>query len=172
MSALMSKIFCLIGSLLTILIQNISYNPDSNYHLLASRTQSIPLPSPTDFPTYIVNGNLVIDLRYIIAGILFVIASITDFVDGRVARKYNMVTEFGKMVDAISDKMLTNSLLVILASTGMISPVLAVIFIVMLFPADKADRLELHESIPQYEIITEKLRIGICELCQFILINL
>ena len=41
-----------------------------------------------------------------------------------------MVTDFGKMVDAISDKMLTNSLLVILSSTGMISPVIALIFIV------------------------------------------
>ena len=41
-----------------------------------------------------------------------------------------MVTDFGKMVDAISDKMLTNSLLVILASNGMISPVIAVVFIV------------------------------------------
>ena len=50
--------------------------------------------------------------------------------DGRVARKYNMVTDFGKMIDAISDKMLTNSLLVILAANAMISPVIAVIFIV------------------------------------------
>ena len=64
------------------------------------------------------------------AGILFIIASLTDFFDGYIARKYNMVTDFGKMVDAISDKMLTNSLLVILACNGMISPVIAVIFIV------------------------------------------
>ena len=41
-----------------------------------------------------------------------------------------MVTDFGKMIDAISDKMLTNSTLVILACNGMISPVIAVIFIV------------------------------------------
>ena len=61
---------------------------------------------------------------------MFIIASLTDFFDGYVARKYNMVTDFGKMVDAISDKMLTNSLLVILSSESMISPVLAVIFIV------------------------------------------
>ena len=80
--------------------------------------------------TYIVNGNIYIELKYIIAGVLFVIASLTDFFDGYIARKYNMVTDFGKMVDAISDKMLTNSLLVILASTGMISAVIAVIFIV------------------------------------------
>ena len=83
-----------------------------------------------DLPSYIVNGNIYIELKYIIAGVLFIIASITDFFDGKVARKYNMVTDFGKMIDAISDKMLTNSLLVILASNGMISPIIAVIFIV------------------------------------------
>ena len=83
-----------------------------------------------ELPTYLVNGNIYIELKYIIAGVLFIIASLTDFVDGMVARKYNMVTDFGKMVDAISDKMLTNSLLVILAANGMISPVIAVIFIV------------------------------------------
>ena len=83
-----------------------------------------------DLPSYLVHGNIYIELKYIIAGILFIIASLTDFFDGRIARKYNMVTDFGKMIDAISDKMLTNSLLVILASDGMISPVIAVIFIV------------------------------------------
>ena len=83
-----------------------------------------------DLPSYVVGGKVYVELKYIIAGVLFIIASLTDFLDGYVARKYNMVTDFGKMVDAISDKMLTNSLLVILASTGMISPVLAVIFIV------------------------------------------
>lgn len=83
-----------------------------------------------DLPSYIVNGNIYVELKYIIAGVLFIVASLTDFLDGYVARKYDMVTDFGKMVDAISDKMLTNSLLVILASSGMISPVIAVIFIV------------------------------------------
>ena len=83
-----------------------------------------------DLPTYLVNGTIYIELKYIIAGVIFIIASLTDFFDGRVARKYNMVTDFGKMVDAISDKMLTNSLLVILASTAMIPAVIAVIFIV------------------------------------------
>ena len=83
-----------------------------------------------ELPTYLVNKNILIELKYIIAGVIFIIASLTDFLDGYVARKYNMVTDFGKMVDAISDKMLTNSLLVILASSGMISPVIAVVFIV------------------------------------------
>lgn len=80
-------------------------------------------------PTYVFNGNIYIELKYIIAGILFVIASLTDFLDGYVARKYNMVTDFGKMVDAVSDKLLTNTVLIILACDGMVSPVIAVVII-------------------------------------------
>ena len=82
-----------------------------------------------EFPTYILNGNIVIDLKYIIVGILFIIASLTDFLDGYVARKYNMVTDFGKMVDAISDKLLTNSVLIILACDGKISTIVTVIIV-------------------------------------------
>ena len=40
-----------------------------------------------EFPTYILKGNIVIDLKYILVGVLFVIASFTDFLDGHVARK-------------------------------------------------------------------------------------
>lgn len=83
-----------------------------------------------DFPTYLLNKNIVIDLKYIISGVLFVFASLTDCLDGYVARKYNMVTDFGKMIDAISDKMLTNSVLIILACNSMISPIIAVVIIV------------------------------------------
>lgn len=82
-----------------------------------------------DIPTYIVNGNIIIDLKYIIAGILFIIASLTDFIDGKVARKYNMVTDFGKMIDAISDKLLTNTLIVVLACDNIVPPIIAVIII-------------------------------------------
>lgn len=82
------------------------------------------------FPTYLVNGNILVDLRYIIAGVLFVLASLTDFLDGYVARKKNMVTDFGKMLDAISDKMLVNSVLIILACHGLIQPIIAVIIVV------------------------------------------
>ena len=82
-----------------------------------------------DMPEYVLNGNLTINLKYIIAGVLFIVASITDFIDGHVARKYNMVTDFGKMIDAISDKILTNTLIVVLACENMVHPVIAVIII-------------------------------------------
>jgi CDP-diacylglycerol--glycerol-3-phosphate 3-phosphatidyltransferase len=82
-----------------------------------------------DMPEYVLNGNLTINLKYIIAGVLFIVASITDFIDGHVARKYNMVTDFGKMIDAISDKILTNTLIVVLACENMVHPIIAVIII-------------------------------------------
>lgn len=75
------------------------------------------------------SANIIIELRYIIAGVLFVIASLTDFVDGKVARKYNMVTDLGKVMDAIADKILVNGVLIILASQGFISVIVPVIII-------------------------------------------
>ncbi len=81
-----------------------------------------------DFPQYNVNGVL-IDLRYIIAGILFIIASLTDFLDGHIARKYGLITNTGKMLDAIADKVLVNSVLIILTSTGDIHPIIPVVIV-------------------------------------------
>lgn len=81
-------------------------------------------------PKIFVNEAIVIDLKYIIAGILFIIASLTDFLDGYIARKYNLVTDFGKLVDAIADKILVNSVLIILAAQGFIHPIIPVIIII------------------------------------------
>ncbi len=77
-----------------------------------------------------VNESIVININYIIAGVIFIIASITDFVDGYIARKYNMVTDFGKMMDAIADKILVNSVLIILSAQGFVHPLIPVIIIV------------------------------------------
>jgi CDP-diacylglycerol--glycerol-3-phosphate 3-phosphatidyltransferase len=82
-----------------------------------------------DFPSYMVDGKILVDSKYIIAGIIFIVASITDFIDGFIARKYNMVTDFGKLMDAIADKVLVNSVLIILAANSYISPIIAVIVI-------------------------------------------
>lgn len=82
-----------------------------------------------ELPKLFVNESLVIDSKYIVVGILFIIASLTDFIDGRLARKRNLVTDFGKMIDAIADKVLVNTVLVILASSGFISPIVPVVII-------------------------------------------
>ena len=60
---------------------------------------------------------------------MFIVASLTDFLDGYIARKYNLITDFGKMIDAIADKILVNPILIILAASGFISPIIPVIII-------------------------------------------
>ncbi len=78
---------------------------------------------------FYVNESIVVDIKYIISGILFIIASLTDFLDGYIARKYDMVTDFGKMIDAIADKVLVNSVLIILSASGFVHPIIPVIVI-------------------------------------------
>ena len=76
-----------------------------------------------------INESIVVDVKYLIVGGLFIVASITDFVDGYIARKYSMVTDLGKMLDAIADKVLVNSILVIFAVKGFIPAIVPVIYI-------------------------------------------
>lgn len=82
------------------------------------------------FPKYTVDGTILIDSKYIISGILFIIASLTDFLDGYIARKYNLITDEGKLMDAIADKILVNSVIIILSAHGFIHPIIPVIVIV------------------------------------------
>lgn len=81
-----------------------------------------------NFPRYDVNG-VAVQLNYIIAGVIFIIASLTDFLDGYLARKNNQVTDTGKMLDAIADKVLVNPILIILAANGFINAIIPVIII-------------------------------------------
>ena len=56
-----------------------------------------------------------------IAGLaVFVIASLTDMLDGKIARKYNLVTNFGKFADPLADKMLTTAAFLVFMQKGII----------------------------------------------------
>ena len=60
---------------------------------------------------------------------IFLIASLTDSLDGYIARSRNLVTDFGKVMDAIADKLLVNGVLIILACQGFINVIIPVIII-------------------------------------------
>ena len=95
-----------------------------------------------EIPKYEISG-IVVDLRYLIAGGLFIIASVTDFIDGHLARSRNIVTDTGKMLDAIADKVLVNSVLIIFAANGFIHPIVAVIYI---FRDEVVNAMRMHAA--------------------------
>lgn len=63
---------------------------------------------------YVFDGKSGLALRDVIAFVIFAIASITDFLDGMLARKNNWITSFGKFADPIADKMLVNTVLILM----------------------------------------------------------
>ena len=87
-----------------------------------------------------VNESIVVDIKYIIVGVLFVIASLTDIFDGYIARKRDCCTDFGKMIDAIADKVLIDSVLILLATIGFIHPSIAVIVMIRDIAVDSIKR--------------------------------
>lgn len=69
--------------------------------------------------------------KYLIAFIIFIVASISDYFDGHLARKNNQVTTYGKFMDPIADKLLINSSFIILAIQGPVCiPAIVVIIMV------------------------------------------
>ena len=61
--------------------------------------------------------------------VLFVVAAATDTIDGRYARAHDMVTDFGKFMDPIADKLLVNAVLVMLTAWGEVPPAVTILFI-------------------------------------------
>ena len=70
-----------------------------------------------------------ISARLIITTIIFAIASSTDFLDGYLARKYNLVTDFGKFMDPLADKVLVTAALVCLVQIGRVDAWMVVLII-------------------------------------------
>ena len=60
---------------------------------------------------------------------VFVVACLTDFVDGYIARHYNQVTNFGKFMDPIADKLLTHTAFIMLTAIGRLNVTACIIFI-------------------------------------------
>ncbi|MBQ3005615.1 MAG: CDP-diacylglycerol--glycerol-3-phosphate 3-phosphatidyltransferase [Clostridia bacterium] len=57
--------------------------------------------------------------HYLVATILFIIASVTDLIDGKMARKYNLITTLGKLLDPLADKVLVTAALLAFIKLGL-----------------------------------------------------
>ena len=82
------------------------------------------------WPVYLIGGKVILRLNYLVAGVLFVIAALSDMLDGKIARKKNLVTDFGKTLDAIADKVLVNAVLIVLAYNRDIALIIPIIIVV------------------------------------------
>ena len=68
-----------------------------------------------------------------VAAAIFIIASLTDMADGKTARKYNLITDLGKFLDSLADKILVISIMLALVYLGRLSPIMVMIIILREF---------------------------------------
>ena len=121
-----------------------------------------------EWPEYLI-GNVTVTIKYVIVGVLFLIASLSDFLDGYLARKNNMVTDFGKVADAIADKILVNGLLIILAYERIISVITPVLIITRDIVVDSCKMISGNKGKVVAASILGKLK-TICMMCGVTLI--
>ena len=119
-----------------------------------------------NFPKFDVNG-VEVQLNYVIAGVIFIIASLTDFLDGYLARKNNQVTDLGKMLDAIADKVLVNPVLIVLCANGFIPAIIPVIYITRDIVVDAikmqaATKGKVQAAIKSGKYKTATMMVGLC----------
>ena len=115
-------------------------------------------------PQVLVSG-VTVDIRYPIAGVLFIIASLTDFLDGYLARKNNQITNTGNMLDAIADKVLVDSVLIILACQGFVNAIVPVVIVLRDIVVDAikmeaASKGKVVAAIKSGKIKTASLMVG------------
>ena len=80
-------------------------------------------------PLFVVIAAIGFDHWNLWAAAIFIVASLTDFVDGQIARRYDQVSDFGKLIDPIADKLLTTAAMVVLVAWGRMPSWVAMILV-------------------------------------------
>ena len=83
------------------------------------------------FPTLTGNNPVV---QALVCAILFILTAVTDFIDGKIARKYNLITDFGKFMDPVADKfMVIGTLVCITVANETLRPFMVWVAIIVIF---------------------------------------
>ena len=69
------------------------------------------------------------DTCRIVAGAVFILGSLTDLLDGHIAQKYNLITDFGKFIDPVADKLLVLTTLIMLVRSGLMEAWVVIIIL-------------------------------------------
>lgn len=99
-----------------------------------------------------------IPYRDIWAAVIFALASLTDGIDGHIARKYNLITDFGKFLDPLADKLLVSTALICFVSLGRMSGWMAVVIIAREFIVTGLRSVAASKGVILAAIMTGKIK--------------